>query len=215
MEPDFWHQRWQNNEIGFHLSEANPILVKHFSVLGLGEGQRVFIPLCGKTRDIGWLLRQGVSVVGAELSALAVDQLFADLDITPVITQHDSLLRYQFRHSDSAHLDVFVGDVFCLSAHLLGKVDAIYDRAALVALPHSLRGRYSAHLMLITQCAPQLLIAFDYDQTQMDGPPFSVNHDEVTRHYGDYYTVDLLQRLDIPGGLKGVCAADELVYHLK
>lgn len=34
-EYDFWHSRWQNKQIGFHLPEANPLLVKHFSALDL------------------------------------------------------------------------------------------------------------------------------------------------------------------------------------
>ena len=60
MEPDFWHQRWHNNEIGFHESKVNPALVKHLSSIELASGSRVFVPLCGKTLDIGWLLSQGV-----------------------------------------------------------------------------------------------------------------------------------------------------------
>ena len=63
MEPDFWHQKWQSNEIGFHKAEANPLLVEHFSALGLDAGARVFVPLCGKTLDIRWLLAQGLSLI--------------------------------------------------------------------------------------------------------------------------------------------------------
>ena len=68
MDTDFWLQRWQENNIAFHRSEANPLLVTHFKALGLAKGSRVFVPLCGKTKDIAWLLSQGYSVEGAELS---------------------------------------------------------------------------------------------------------------------------------------------------
>lgn len=88
MEHDFWHNRWQNQQIGFHLPEANPLLVAHFSALNLtpptpqksntltSKSPRVFLPLCGKTLDIAWLLAQGYRVVGAELSQIAIDALF-------------------------------------------------------------------------------------------------------------------------------------------
>lgn len=59
METSFWHRRWLNNEIGFHQSEVNPFLLEHFSALQLPPGRRVFVPLCGKTLDIGRLLSQG------------------------------------------------------------------------------------------------------------------------------------------------------------
>ncbi|MGL5939553.1 MAG: hypothetical protein ACRC2S_04075 [Waterburya sp.] len=33
MDPSFWLQRWENNNIGFHKSEANPLLVKYLGEL--------------------------------------------------------------------------------------------------------------------------------------------------------------------------------------
>lgn len=209
MEAYFWHRKWENNEIGFHESAANPLLVKHFPALSLAQGGRVFLPLCGKTLDIHWLLANGYRVVGVELSKLAVEQLFAELGAEPAIANCGSSERYSTRN-----LDVFVGDIFQVSRQLLGSVDAIYDRAALVALPEEMRGRYAAHLMEITVQAPQLLICFEYDQTLMAGPPFSIVSEEVRRHYGDTYEVMLLDQVEIPGGFKGKIAAQEAVWLL-
>jgi thiopurine S-methyltransferase len=140
MHTDFWHERWSTNQIAFHESEANPLLVAHFAALGLAKGARVFVPLCGKTLDIDWLLAQGYHVVGAELSPLAVTQLFERLGVTPQLTRVGKLERWSV-----PHLDLFVGDFFALTPDLLGTVDAVYDRAALIALPSDLRGRYAAH----------------------------------------------------------------------
>ena len=75
MDESFWFQRWESNNIGFHQSEANPLLVNAFTELALAKGRRVFLPLCGKTLDIAWLLSKGYRVAGAELSELAIDQL--------------------------------------------------------------------------------------------------------------------------------------------
>jgi thiopurine S-methyltransferase len=152
MDPVFWHQKWESGEIGFHESQPNPMLVNHAEALKLQPGSRFFLPLCGKTLDIGWLLKQGYNIVGIELNRQAVEELFAELGVIPQIDQIDSLIRY---FSDG--ICIFLGDIFDLSPELLGGVDAIYDRAALVALPPEMRYRYCQLLLQITGNAPQLL----------------------------------------------------------
>lgn len=92
-EHQSWRQRWQQDDIGFHQAEVNISLQRYFSQLNLKPGQRVFVPLCGKSRDIGWLLYQGYAVVGVELSELAIQGLFAQLNKTPEVEQFDGLVR--------------------------------------------------------------------------------------------------------------------------
>ena len=210
MHANFWHEKWEQNDIAFHEREANPLLVKYFDRLALPKGSRVFLPLCGKTLAIHWLLAKGYRVAGAELSESAVAQLFRELAIEPSITAIDEIRRYS-----ADNIDISVGDFFQLSRGVLGRVDAIYDRAALVALPETMRARYAAQLMAISDRAPQLLICFEYDQRLLDGPPFSVDGEEVHRHYRGDYDLSLLASVDIPGGLKGKCPAKETVWLLK
>jgi len=210
MDPGFWHQRWEKNEIAFHESKANPLLLKYFTELTLAKHRRVFVPLCGKTLDIAWLLSHGYRVAGAELSQIAIEQLFMELGLQPDIAPAGELEQWSAKN-----LDIFVGDIFSLSKELLGPVDAVYDRAALVALPEAMRERYAPHLVAITGGAPQLVICYDYDQRVMAGPPFSVSHDEVRRLYAGTYAVRLLSSADLPGGLKGKCPAQENVWLMK
>jgi thiopurine S-methyltransferase len=210
MQHDFWHAKWQKNEIGFHLPEANPLLVAYFSALQLAPQSRVFLPLCGKTLDIAWLLAQGFQVAGAELSAIAVEDLFKNLKLTPSITPLGEVANY---HAEN--LDIFVGDIFKLKQKQLVQVDAVYDRAALVALPEEMRKLYTKHLMALTQNAPQLLICFEYDQTLHAGPPFSISAKEVQQHYADYFDVDLLTAVNMADGLKGKYPAKEYVWLLQ
>ncbi len=209
MDPNFWHKRWEKNEIGFHQSAVNVLLSDHFSGLSLPQTSRVFVPLCGKTRDIAWLLSQGHRVVGVELSKLAVEELFVDLGVAPKISVQGELLRYS-----APGLEIFVGDIFELSGDLLGRVDAIYDRAALVAFPTEMRGRYGAHVAAITQLAPQFLICFEYDQAVMNGPPFSIDRQKVHDVYGAHYQIEPITNRDVAGGLKGKCPTQETVWHL-
>jgi thiopurine S-methyltransferase len=210
MDANFWQQRWEKNETAWHESKANPLLVKYFHELSLAKDRRVFVPLCGKTLDIGWLLSHGYRVAGAELSQLAIEQLFMDLGLQPDISAVGEVQQWSAKH-----IDIFVGDIFALSRKLLGPVDAVYDRAALVALPEQMRPRYSAHLTEVTNRAPQLLVCYEYDQRVMDGPPFSVGNEEVDRHYGREFDLRLLASVDVPGGLKGKCSAKEHVWLLR
>lgn len=210
MDPNFWHQRWERNEIAFHEKDGNPLFVKHFGALSLPKSSRVFLPLCGKSLDIHWLLHNGYGVAGAELSAIAVTKLFNDLGLRPNITTVGSSQRY---HANN--IDIFVGDLFDVSRETLGPVDAVYDRAALVALPETMRPRYAAHVSAITDKAPQLLICFEYDQTQMEGPPFSISDREVKELYGDSYALTFLESAEVPDGLKGKCVAKEKVWLLR
>lgn len=210
MEANYWREKWAKGDIAFHQSEANPVLVDNMAKLELSPGSRVFVPLCGKTRDIAWLLSQGYRVCGAELVETAIEQLFDELGMVPVITTEGA-----GRHYRAADVEIFVGDLFALSAAALGTVDAVYDRAALVALPPDMRERYVAHLSELTHGAAQLLVTFVYDQSLMSGPPFSVSRDEVRRHYGDRHEVSLIASREVVGGLKGRCAASEDVWLLR
>ena len=209
MEASFWHNRWQTNQTGWHERAVNPLLTTHFPSLNVPPGGRVFVPLCGKSLDLGWLLSRGYAVAGAELSELAVTQLFAELGLEPAISEVGTLRRFR-----GEQIDIFVGDIFDLTREILGPVDAVYDRAALVALPETMRVQYTTHLKSLTALAPQLVIGYEYDQTIVSGPPFSVTPDELHRHYGDSYVLTPLARVEVPNGLKGKCPATEHVWRL-
>ena len=210
MQAEYWHNKWVKGDIGFHEHQANALLREHFHYLHLPKNSRLFLPLCGKTHDIHWLLECGFNVVGAELSELAVSTLFDDLSITPTIEKIDSLLHYS-----SDQLDIFVGDIFHIKSEWLGEVDAIYDRAALVALPDIIREQYTRHLRLLTSTAKQLLITFEYNQSQMQGPPFSIGIDLIDKYYKSAYSISHLQSIAVQGGLKQITEAQEHAWLLK
>ena len=210
MDADFWHQKWAAGETAFHKSEANPLLTGNFDKLNMAEGCRIFLPLCGKTHDLAWLLGRGYRVVGVELSELAINELFNELCVVPEIVKAGEVAHYSAKN-----IDIFVGDFFHVSADLLGAVDAIYDRAALVALPAAMRKEYISHLTAITDSAPQLLITYVYDQQLIDGPPFSVSDAEVRQHYSAVYKLKPVERESIEKGLKGKVDSTETVWLLE
>lgn len=206
MQPDFWHARWASNQIGFHEPQANSNLTAHFDALAVSAGARVFVPLCGKTLDIDWLLARGCRVAGVELSTLAVAQLFERFDAQPVVTTVGSLQC----HSISG-LDVFVGDLFALTPAQLGPIDAVYDRAALIALPEEMRWRYGAQMSRLVNAAPQLVVTLEYDQKVAEGPPFSVSAEALRVHFAPRQP-KLLSRQELATGMKGKYPAVESTW---
>ncbi len=209
MDHDFWHTRWRHNRIAFHEGMPNALLTRHIHRLGLHPGDRVFVPLCGKAHDLDWLLAQGFRVVGIELNRTAVEAAVERLGGAPEATTRGGLAHYAM---DS--VDLFVGDFFALTPETLGPVDAIYDRAALVALPEPMRNDYVGHLTTLTNTAPQLLISYDYDQTQTDGPPFSVPAAALHSLYDTHYHLNHVDRTEISGPLANRCSGSEDAWHL-
>lgn len=209
MDLEFWRQKWREERQGWRQGQANPMLVRNLEALALPESARIFVPLCGDSVDVLWLLAEGFRVAGAELVEDAVRKLFEGAGLEPEISEAGRLKRFA-----GERLEVFAGDLFALDAGTLGSVDAVYDRAALVALPPETRTSYATHVAGITASAPQLLIAFGYDQSAMAGPPFSVPEGEVRTLYGGGFAVDRLESAGVAGGLKGVCPATETAWRL-
>ena len=179
MQAEFWHERWQKNEIGFHQAAVHPGLATHWPALGVPAGTRVFVPRCGKSLDMRWLADAGHRVLGVELSELACRAFFDEAGIAAG-ESHDG----RFRIFDGGPYRLLCGDVFALTYTDLTEVRGVYDRAALVALPPPMRARYAQVLVQrLPRTAPILLVTFDYDQSRMPGPPHAVPFGEVQSHF--------------------------------
>ena len=202
MEPQFWLQRWEEGRIGFHRDEVNPHLPCHWPRLAVAPPARVFVPLCGKSLDLLWLRGQGYRVVGVELSALAVETFFSEQGLGAGRDRDDTFTRWR-----CDGLDIFQGDYFALTPGILGPVDAVYDRAALVALPAPMRARYVAHMARVCDGPrPTLLVTLEFAAADRAGPPFPVPVAEVEALYGPRWRPEILATapLDPPGpGGKG------------
>jgi len=175
-----WLERWQQGQIGWHESNGNSSLQKHWE----GRGKRVLVPLCGKTQDLIWLERQGNEVVGVELSEIAVEAFFEENEIAYSRVE-GALTEYV---ADKHAITIYCGDFFAFSA---GPFDACYDRGALVALPPKLRRRYVEHLQsLLTTNAALLVICLEYDDRIASGPPFSITANEILSYWPDLKRID-------------------------
>jgi thiopurine S-methyltransferase len=186
-----WLARWREGRTRFHLDQVHPALMRYISQLP--SGGRILVPLCGKSLDLGWLKNQGYDVVGVELAEQAVSELFEPLEVEPTRTPDGP-----FEIWKSPGLSVYVGDIFELTADLAGTFDAIWDRAALIALNPTDRARYTPHILsFLKKGSPVLLSALLYDQQKMSGPPFSVNDDEIHRLYAACQSLEKLQSKNV------------------
>lgn len=215
MQPEFWHKKWESNQIGFHLPEVNPYLQRHWPQLAIPAPTRVLVPLCGKSLDLLWLAGRGHQVLGIELSEKAIEDFFSEHQVTPHVSAKGPFKVYR---ADS--IELWCGDFFALTADDVADCAALYDRAALIALPAPMRERYAAHLQQILPHGVQgLLITLDYDQAQMPGPPFAVSDDEVQRLLGEVWQVQVLEEQDVLAESvrflqAGVTRLEERVYRV-
>ncbi len=215
MDRKFWLQRWADNQIGFHQPAYNPWLLKYWPSLGIAPDSVAFLPLCGKTLDLRWLAEQGHDVVGIELSHIAIEAFFAEAGESFNVDGRPDLPCYQGRSAR-----IYCGDFFELTAEDLHGVRAVFDRAALVALPPELRRRYADHLLRVLPADVRiLLVTFEYDQKLVAGPPFSVHDDEIEALYGERCDIELLDcgcTTNVPPHFEthGVTTFAERVYRL-
>lgn len=193
MDATFWHQRWREGRTGFHHERVMPLLEQYWPSLELAPGSRVFVPLCGKTLDMAWLAARGHRVLGMELSSIAIGQFFEENGLAPAV--HESALG---THFTAGAIEIICGDAFALDAATLADCAAVYDRAALIALPRPMRDAYvgDLHARLPPGCRG-LLITLEYPPHEKAGPPFPVDADEVRRLYARDWAIDCLERRDI------------------
>lgn len=189
MQHDFWKNKWINNDIKFHLSEVNQLLISHFPI---SPNKKVLVPLCGKSLDMIWLLSKGHYVIGVELSEIACESFFIENNF-----QFTIIKKQDFKVYIGNNVEIWCGDIFSLPKEAYHDISLIYDRAALIALPLELRTKYVSQIkkFSLMNKIEMLLITIEYDQSRVDGPPFSVSRAMVYDYYSDVFRIDIF---DLP-----------------
>jgi len=179
----FWAERWGQQRIAFHEGKANELLVAHIDALEQGRGkQRILVPLAGKAEDLWWLAARGHDVVGVEFVMAAVEAFFAERGLA--LRDHEQRLG-PFAAFTAHGVTMLCEDFFAITPAAIGTFDAIYDRAALIAIDPSDRVRYVESCRALAKpSAPTFLISLAYDQSRAPGPPWSIDRDEIEALYG-------------------------------
>lgn len=204
MEANFWHNMWASGVVGFHQPDINVYLKNHWSKLNLQGNEEVLVPLCGKSLDMIWLAQQGHKVLGVELSQKALDEFLAENQLTAQAHRSENYCGYEL-----PDMTLLCGDFFHLSQQQCEGVSVVYDRAALVALPPEMRKQYVQHLAeIVPQGSQFLVVTMEYDQSQLQGPPFSVPEGEVNSLFADFDRIEKLEQIDFKR--KGVDAVEKV-----
>lgn len=215
MDREFWLNRWKNNEVGWHRSDANPLLIRHWPSLGITRGVSVFVPLCGKSLDMRYLESLGHPVIGVEFSEDAIHAYFDEGGEKPERAELFYLTRFE-----GPMTTLYCGDFFDVSAPDILGVRAVYDRGALIALSEAVRPLYVDHMLrIIPEHAHILLITLEYDQEKVEGPPYSVAEEEIQALYSSRCRIDCMERIttsELPPKFTqgGIPSVSEAVYHI-
>jgi len=181
---------------GWQQADVHPSLIEFLSRLECARGDRVFVPLCGRSLDMVWLAKQGLSVIGCEISGKAIKDFFSAVGLQPRKQADSKLIAWQ-----AGPYTLYEGDFFAMTPDQVEEITAIYDRGALVALPkEGQRGRkaYMHQIRTLFGTGTKtLLITLDYDQSLMNGPPYSVNYEEVVWQYSFDHIIEFLSDTDI------------------
>ena len=177
----FWEQAWADGRTRFHRLDVNDFLVKYAPTV-FDAGDKVLVPLCGKSIDLLWLCQQGHGVAGVELAKQAINEFISENKLQG--SWQDQRFQTQASRLSLYHQDFF---------HHEGKYEAIYDRACLVALPSELRKRMAEkYSSLLNPNGKILLITLKHDEGS--GPPYSISDEEIDDLFGNNFKIDFLDR---------------------
>lgn len=197
MEKQFWQERWDTKQLGFHEGKPNDLLVSQHA--RIADRKRVLVPLAGKAVDLWWLAERGHEVIGVEFVREAIDQFFEGHGAkSHEVSGHPA---WSAKGVTLIHADIFDVKIDC---------DACYDRAALVAMDPKERQRY---VRAVEVNGPTLLIAFSYDQSKAPGPPWSVDEKTVRSLYRDVEKLETRPTSVSPRLQQaGITSIDETAY---
>ncbi len=191
MDKKYWLNRWEVGNIPFNQLTPHRFLIKHFKTLDLQSQEKVFVPLCGKSVDMTWLMQQNQRVIGVEISPIAISDFLKEnkLDITQL--KDNSFQIYQ-----NASCTLYHGDLFDLTSQHLSEIKAVYDRGSLTALPpKTLRSQYINWLKTVIPLnSKMLLIVFEHGAPDVAEPPFSTPYEDVKLFFNSHFSVTQLEK---------------------
>lgn len=205
-----WHERWTSQQTGWHRAVYNDLLLKHWPSVGAAGSSNVLVPLCGKSLDMDWFAQKGHTVTGLELVSRPVEDFFEERGLVPEKEEFANLVRYS-----ASPFVLIQGDLFNVQPAQV-QADAWYDRAAMVALPSSMREAYVGQLRALTRAgAVGLLITFSYPPHELEGPPFSLPDEEVEALFSEHFELECLERITLEDERgRGLSSSHSAVYKL-
>ena len=170
---DYWQDLWSRPEPRRFEQRSPHVLLQRFIAEPSHRGgldlEGVFMPFCGQSVDVDYLLDQGLTVVGNDLCQRPLVEILDRLERGCEGTQAASrdLVRFQ-----SSGLTLIQGDFFHLVPADIASCNLCYDRAGSVVLPPDVRRAFASHLAALQEPGDRyLVLSNEYDEA--DVPPGS------------------------------------------
>lgn len=191
MNKTYWLNRWETGNIRFNQPTPHRFLIKHYQSLGLHPHEQVFVPLCGKSIDMIWIMAQDQRVIGVEISPIAILDFLKENKLDAVEFKDGAFQVYQ-----NASFTLYNGDLFNLTAKHLSEIKAVYDRGSLTAMPpNTLRSQYVDWVKnTIPENCKILLVVLEHGAPDVMEPPFSTTLEEVNLCFANQFSVTQLER---------------------
>ena len=187
-----WKHMWDINDLKFHQMTVYPDLVKYESIF-FKNHSKVFLPLCGKSLDMIYLADKGYDVYGCELVEKAVKSFFLENSISykKNCLENTDIISYK---GNEKKITIYHGNILLLSSQLIGKFEAIWDRAALVAINILQRPNYANVLqdVMASDCK-YLLNTFVLSGKEYEGPPHTVTEEDIEKLFGNFCNIKHLE----------------------
>ncbi|CAG7817082.1 unnamed protein product, partial [Allacma fusca] len=185
----YWEKRYSEKQTQWYLSEAHDSLVKYMPLLASENSvKKFFLPLCGKSKDIPYLLSLGHRVFGIEGALQPILELEKENSLKLNFDKERSIY-----FTDDHQLEIYFGDIFACPIEQYGPFDCIWDRASFVALDYSTRPAYVEVMRRSVLRGDgsyhdfkYLFQAYNYDKSLYPGPPTSVDWKDMEQCFGDW-----------------------------
>jgi len=227
----YWTTRYDSKTTGWLINNAHPFLLKNPDLLLGGRSDRVesenskkiFVPLCGTTHDLLYLLSLGFEVFGVE----GVKSCFE------VLNERDGL-GLVFNEKESTYetpdgrLKIYYGDLYKCPIEKWGPFDCVWDRASLIAIDMDFRPSYADIIKRslgsnsLDREFRYIIEVVSYDKSLFQGPPKCVTEEDLKTLYPEY-KIEILQdsKITESSGLYKTFPknfefnVDEVIYMLK
>nr|XP_039260200.1 probable thiopurine S-methyltransferase [Styela clava] len=188
--------------------QASPMLRKHIkSLLPNAIRKRIFLPLCGKSPDIKWLIDEGYEVVGLECSEHAILEFFEENSVEfekSVSTKDHSFRVYTGK---TANVVIYEGDYFKFNSDIAGGLfDAVWDSASLNTIELASRKPYVEIMRSVLDKQAKYMLSAMYfgEKRTWINNPFDITDADMTELFGEYFTWDKVDEDDSEWGLERI-----------
>ncbi|KAJ8032987.1 putative thiopurine S-methyltransferase [Holothuria leucospilota] len=193
-----WINVWKKGRTKFHRREVHSILTNFLPKLVEGkENPTFFVPLCGKSVDMKWLLDNGYEVYGCEIAEDGILQFFEEQEISYVIEPLEGKVEGKIYKGKDLPIVIFMCDFFKLPSVSSVRFDCVWDRGSFAAINTKDRSRYYDVLKkMMKPDGRWLLDSFELDHVKFAGPPFNLDTTELKQLVDDDFSIEQVRYKD-------------------